>query len=152
MANAYTLVQALKAAGKNLTRQDLVNAIDKEGGKWTGPGLVPYRYGGTQHGGFGGAEMGKIQNGKIVLFGGPLTTSPAAGSADHPVHDGAAGAAVERGAEQLATSSPLRGPAVGMDAGWRALAWSVGSAVLGRELRLGWAGLPRLAAGFRRLR
>ncbi len=38
MANAYTLVQALKAAGKNLTRQDLVSAIDQQGGKWTGPG------------------------------------------------------------------------------------------------------------------
>jgi ABC-type branched-subunit amino acid transport system substrate-binding protein len=84
MANAYTLVQALKAAGKNLTRQDVVNAISKEGGKWTGPGLVPYRYSGTQHGGFGGAEMGKIQNGKIVLFGGPLTPSPAAGTAITP--------------------------------------------------------------------
>jgi hypothetical protein len=80
MANAYTLVQALKAAGKNLTRQDLVNAIAKQGGKWTGPGLVPYRYSGDQHGGFGGTEMGKVQNGKIVLFGGPLTTSPAAGT------------------------------------------------------------------------
>jgi ABC-type branched-subunit amino acid transport system substrate-binding protein len=84
MANAYTLVQALKAAGKSLTRQNLVNAIDKQGSKWTGPGLVPYRYGGSQHGGFGGAEMGKIQNGKIVLFGGPLTTTPAAGSAITP--------------------------------------------------------------------
>jgi branched-chain amino acid transport system substrate-binding protein len=84
MANAYTLVQALKAAGKNLTREDLVNAVDKDGGKWTGPGLVPYRYGGDDHGGFGGAEMGKVQNGKIVLFGGPLTTSPAAGTAITP--------------------------------------------------------------------
>jgi branched-chain amino acid transport system substrate-binding protein len=80
MANAYTLVQALKAAGKNLTRADLVKAVSTQGGKWTGPGLVPYRYSGTQHGGFGGAELGKVQNGKIVLFGGPLTTSPAAGS------------------------------------------------------------------------
>ncbi len=80
MANAYTLVQALKAAGKNLTRQDVVNAINKDGGKWTGPGLVPYRYGGDQHGGFGGAEMGKVVGGKIVLSGGPLTTTPAAGS------------------------------------------------------------------------
>jgi branched-chain amino acid transport system substrate-binding protein len=80
MANAYTLVQALKAAGKNLTRADLVKAIASQGGKWTGPGLVPYRYGGSQHGGFGGAEMGKIQGGKIVLFGGPLTTTPAASS------------------------------------------------------------------------
>jgi ABC-type branched-subunit amino acid transport system substrate-binding protein len=84
MANAYTLVQALKAAGKNLTRQDLVNVVSKEGGKWTGPGLVPYRYKGTQHGGFGGAEMGKVQGGKIVLFGGPLTTSPDASSAITP--------------------------------------------------------------------
>jgi ABC-type branched-subunit amino acid transport system substrate-binding protein len=84
MANAYTLVQALKAAGKDLTRADLVKAVDSQGGKWTGPGLVPYRYGGSQHGGFGGAEMGKVQGGKIVLFGGPLTTSPDASSAITP--------------------------------------------------------------------
>ena len=38
MANAYTLVQALEAAGKNLTRQDLINAVNSNGGKWTGPG------------------------------------------------------------------------------------------------------------------
>jgi ABC-type branched-subunit amino acid transport system substrate-binding protein len=80
MANAYTLVQALKAAGKNLTRADLVKAVSTQGGKWTGPGIVPFRYNGNQHGGFGGAEMGKIENGKIVLFGGPLTTSPDAGT------------------------------------------------------------------------
>ncbi|HXD65838.1 MAG TPA: ABC transporter substrate-binding protein [Solirubrobacteraceae bacterium] len=80
MANAYTLIQALKAAGKNLTRADLVKAVSTQGGKWTGPGIVPFRYNGNQHGGFGGAEMGKIQNGKIVLFGGPLTTSPDAGT------------------------------------------------------------------------
>ena len=84
MANAYTLVQALKAAGKNLTRADLVKAVSSQGGKWTGPGLVPYRYGGSQHGGFGGAEMGKVQGGKIVLFGGPLTTSPDASSPISP--------------------------------------------------------------------
>jgi branched-chain amino acid transport system substrate-binding protein len=80
MANAYTLVQALKAAGKNLTRQALVDAIDKSGAKWTGPGLVPYRYGGAQHGGFGGVEIGQIRHGNVVLFGGPKTTSPDPGS------------------------------------------------------------------------
>ena len=80
MANAYTLVQALKAAGKNLTRQDLVNAVNNDGGKWTGPGLVPFRYTTTEHGGYGGAEMGQVRNGKIVLFGGPLTTQPTAGT------------------------------------------------------------------------
>jgi ABC-type branched-subunit amino acid transport system substrate-binding protein len=80
MANAYTLVQALQAAGKNLTRQDVVNAINQNGAKWTGPGLVPYRYSTTDHGGFSGAEIGQIRKGKIVLFGGPETTTPEAGS------------------------------------------------------------------------
>jgi ABC-type branched-subunit amino acid transport system substrate-binding protein len=80
MANAYTLVQALQAAGKNLTRQDLINAVDNDGAKWTGPGLVPYRYTTTEHGGFDGVEMAQIRGGKIVEFGGPLTTEPTAGS------------------------------------------------------------------------
>ncbi|HWF34037.1 MAG TPA: ABC transporter substrate-binding protein [Solirubrobacteraceae bacterium] len=76
MANAYTLVQALRAAGKNLTRQALVQAVENNGSKWAGPGLVPFRYGKTQHGGYSGVEIGQIRHGKIVLFGGPLTTHP----------------------------------------------------------------------------
>jgi branched-chain amino acid transport system substrate-binding protein len=84
MASAYTLVQALKAAGKNLTRQDIVSAVSNDGGKWSGPGLVPFRYSGTQHGGYAGVEMGQVRNGKIVLFGGPMTTQPTAGSAITP--------------------------------------------------------------------
>ncbi len=76
MANAYTLVQALEAAGKNLTRQGLINAVNASGAKWTGPGLVPFRYSTSQHGGYGGAEIGQVKNGKIVLSGGPLTTDP----------------------------------------------------------------------------
>jgi ABC-type branched-subunit amino acid transport system substrate-binding protein len=84
MANAFTLVQALKAAGKNLTRQDLVNAVNNNGASWTGPGLVPFRYSKSQHGGFAGAEMGQVRNGQIVLFGGPLTTDPTAGSPIKP--------------------------------------------------------------------
>ena len=84
MANAYTLVQALEAAGKDLTRQDLVNAVNTMGAKWTGPGLVPFRFSTTEHGGYGGAEMGQVRNGKIVLFGGPLVTSPTAGASITP--------------------------------------------------------------------
>jgi branched-chain amino acid transport system substrate-binding protein len=80
MANAYTLVQALQAAGKNLTRQGLIDAISTTGASWTGPGLVPFRYSTTDHGGFGGAEIGQVRGGKIVLSGGPLTTTPSAGS------------------------------------------------------------------------
>ena len=80
MASAYTLVQALEAAGKDLTRQDIVNAIDNDGGKWTGPGLVPFRYTTTEHGGYAGVEMGVIRGGVIVLDGKPMTTDPTAGS------------------------------------------------------------------------
>jgi branched-chain amino acid transport system substrate-binding protein len=84
MASAYTLVQALKAAGAHLTRQDVVSAINTNGASWKGPGLVPFRYSTTEHGGFSGAEIGIVKNGKIVLSGGPLTTTPAAGSAITP--------------------------------------------------------------------
>jgi ABC-type branched-subunit amino acid transport system substrate-binding protein len=80
MASAFTLVQALQAAGKNLTRQDLVNAVNQFGSGWKGPGLVPFRYSKTNHGGYGGAEMGQVRGGKIVLFGGPLVTDPTPGS------------------------------------------------------------------------
>jgi ABC-type branched-subunit amino acid transport system substrate-binding protein len=80
MANAYTLVQALQAAGKNLTRQAIIDAINQNGAKWTGPGLVPFRYSTSDHGGYDGAELGQIRHGKIVLFGGPLTTTPETGS------------------------------------------------------------------------
>ena len=84
VANAYTLVQALEAAGKNLTRQGLVHVVDTEGAGWGGPGLVPFRYSTSEHGGYGGAEIGKVVNGKIILSGGPLITSPSAGSAITP--------------------------------------------------------------------
>jgi ABC-type branched-subunit amino acid transport system substrate-binding protein len=80
IANAYTLVQALKAAGKNLTRQDLVKAIETDGASWSGPGLVSFRYSTTQHGGYSGVQMAQVRGGKIVAFGQPLRTDPTASS------------------------------------------------------------------------
>jgi ABC-type branched-subunit amino acid transport system substrate-binding protein len=80
MANAYTLAQSLQLAGKNLTREDLIKAVNESGSKLTGPGLVPFRYSTTVHGGYAGAEMGQIRKGQIVLFGGPLVTEPTSGS------------------------------------------------------------------------
>jgi branched-chain amino acid transport system substrate-binding protein len=84
MATAYTLAQALQVAGKDLTRAKLVEAINTTGSKFRGPGLVPFRYSKTVHGGYGGTEMGQIRGGKIVLFGGPLTTEPDPSSAITP--------------------------------------------------------------------
>jgi branched-chain amino acid transport system substrate-binding protein len=80
MASAYTLVQALRAAGPNLTRQSLIDAINKKGSLWRGPGLVPLRYSATDHSGFTGARMGRIQDGHLVLFGPTFTTTNRAGS------------------------------------------------------------------------
>src|SRR5271155_2709094 len=76
MANAYTLAQALQLAGKNLTREGLIDAVNEKGAQLNGPGLVPFRYSTSDHGGYSGVEMGQVRNGKIVLFGGPLVTEP----------------------------------------------------------------------------
>jgi hypothetical protein len=38
------------------------------------------RFSSSDHGGWGGAQMGQIRGGKLVLFGPPLTTTPAADS------------------------------------------------------------------------
>jgi ABC-type branched-subunit amino acid transport system substrate-binding protein len=84
MANAYTLVQALIAAGKNLTRQGLINAIQNGGSQWSGPGLVPFRFSTTDHGGYGGAEMAQLKGGKIVALSGPQTTDPSPTGAISP--------------------------------------------------------------------
>ncbi len=84
MANAYTLVQALQAAGKNLTRQGLIDAINKSGAGWKGPGLVPYRYSSSEHGGFGGAQVAQVKGGKIVTIGTPQVTDPSASGAITP--------------------------------------------------------------------
>ena len=81
MANAYTLAQALQLAGKNLDQAGARQRGQHIGlASSTGPGLVPFRYSTTVHGGYAGAEMGQVRKGQIVLFGGPLVTEPTAGS------------------------------------------------------------------------
>src|ERR1700683_2950709 len=55
IALAYTFVQALQAAGKNLTRADLLSAIAKDGKKFVTPGFVPLSYSSGVHFGFQGA-------------------------------------------------------------------------------------------------
>ncbi|HEY3751935.1 MAG TPA: ABC transporter substrate-binding protein [Pseudonocardiaceae bacterium] len=77
MAVAYTFAQTLKAAGKNPTRQGLIDALQKGG--LTGPGLVPYRYSTTDHSGFTGVQVGTIKSGVLVPTGTPLTTDDAGG-------------------------------------------------------------------------
>jgi ABC-type branched-subunit amino acid transport system substrate-binding protein len=63
----YTFVQAMLKAGRNPTRQDLVNAIN--GGLPQGVSVAPYAYSATNHDGITGAYMGKIENGALVPTG-----------------------------------------------------------------------------------
>lgn len=78
MASAYTLAQALELAGKELTREKLIDAVNEKGAQLSGPGLVPFRYSTSEHGGYGGVEIGQVRAGKLALFGGPLVTSASA--------------------------------------------------------------------------
>ncbi len=78
MAAAYTFVAALKAAGKNLTRQGIVNAVTTA--NLAGPPLVPYAYSSSSHAGLTGVQIGTIQNGAIRLTGTPLVTDDGSGA------------------------------------------------------------------------
>jgi len=78
MAYAYTFLQTLEAAGKNPTRQKMIDALEKGG--MTGPGLVPYRYSSSSHAGFTGVEVGTIKSGVFVPSGSPMTTDDGTGA------------------------------------------------------------------------
>jgi ABC-type branched-subunit amino acid transport system substrate-binding protein len=84
MAEAYTFVQALKAAGQNPTRASIVKAV--ENGHWTdGPGLTPYAYSGSNHNGFTGVEMVTIgADGKLTSLGPSQITDDTASGAITP--------------------------------------------------------------------
>jgi hypothetical protein len=67
MGVAYTFVQAMFKAGRNPTRQDLINAIN--GGLPQGVAVAPWAYSATSHDGATGAYIGVIKNGVIVQTG-----------------------------------------------------------------------------------
>jgi ABC-type branched-subunit amino acid transport system substrate-binding protein len=62
IALAYTFVQALQAAGKNLTRSGLIGAIAKDGKNFVTPGFVPLSYSSSVHFGFEGEEVIKLSS------------------------------------------------------------------------------------------
>ncbi|HEY2549099.1 MAG TPA: ABC transporter substrate-binding protein [Streptosporangiaceae bacterium] len=72
LAVGYTFVQAMFKAGRNPTRQDLLNAINA--GLPQGPSVAPFAYSSSDHNGITGAFMGVIKNGAIVPKGPVLTT------------------------------------------------------------------------------
>jgi ABC-type branched-subunit amino acid transport system substrate-binding protein len=67
LAAGYTFVQAMLKAGRNPTRQDLINAIN--GGLPQGPSVAPYAYSSSNHNGITGAYMAVIKKGALVPTG-----------------------------------------------------------------------------------
>ncbi|CAN5350091.1 ABC transporter substrate-binding protein [soil metagenome] len=61
MSEAYTFVQALVAAGDDLTREGLISAIEEQGGDFAGPNLAPYRYSADSHLGISGMRISEIK-------------------------------------------------------------------------------------------
>ncbi len=63
MAQAYTFVQALQAAGKDLTRERIVEVLQQSGKTFSGPGLAPFRYTGENHLGISGMSVVELKGG-----------------------------------------------------------------------------------------
>jgi ABC-type branched-subunit amino acid transport system substrate-binding protein len=73
-AVAYTFVQALKAAGQNPTRADIVHAV--ESSHFTdGPGLAPFAFSASNHLGYTGMQIAAIGAGNVQKAIGPVSTT-----------------------------------------------------------------------------
>ncbi|MDP9795599.1 ABC-type branched-subunit amino acid transport system substrate-binding protein [Catenuloplanes nepalensis] len=68
MSVGYLFVQVLQAAGKDLTRESVIEAVEKGG--FTGPGLGPLRFSGDDHSGYGGLRMTRVTD-KVQAYFGP---------------------------------------------------------------------------------
>jgi branched-chain amino acid transport system substrate-binding protein len=74
MSNAFLAVQAIKAAGKNLTRKGLINAIETKGSTFANPFLTPLGYSTTSHVGATGYWFGTYgPTGALTADGGKYT-------------------------------------------------------------------------------
>jgi len=63
MAEAYTFVQALQAAGPNPTREGIVEAVERAGAGFDGPWAAPFRYSSDRHAGISGVQVARITGG-----------------------------------------------------------------------------------------
>lgn len=63
MAQAYTFVQALQAAGPDPTREGIVAAVQEQGADFTGPWAAPFRYSADRHAGMSGVQVTQITGG-----------------------------------------------------------------------------------------
>jgi ABC-type branched-subunit amino acid transport system substrate-binding protein len=73
MNSAMLTVQALRAAGKNLTRTGLMKAIESKGSTFASAGLAPLNYSATSRVGYNGYWFGQLNaKGELKPFGGKV--------------------------------------------------------------------------------
>ncbi|WTY54140.1 ABC transporter substrate-binding protein [Micromonospora sp. NBC_01412] len=84
MAVGYLFVQVLLAAGRDLTRESVTEAVRKGG--YRGPGLAPLRFSATDHSGYGGQRLTRVTGGAQSYFGPAYETD----EGDGPVREYAA--------------------------------------------------------------
>lgn len=61
MSMAYLFVSSLEASGKDLTRERIVDVIEKDAQNWAGPHLAPLRFSEDSHLGISGVRVAKIK-------------------------------------------------------------------------------------------
>lgn len=89
MSQAYAMVQSLMAAGPDLTRDGLVEAVEEQGGEFGGPPLAPYRYSADSHLGISGMRIVEIQGNSLEELTPVLVTD----IGDAPIEEDSSGAA-----------------------------------------------------------
>jgi ABC-type branched-subunit amino acid transport system substrate-binding protein len=74
MSNAFLAVQAIKAAGRNITRKGLIQTIETKGSTFASPFLTPLGYSSTSHVGATGYWIGTYgPTGALTADGGKYT-------------------------------------------------------------------------------
>ena len=74
MNSAMLTVQALRAAGKNLTRTGVMKAIETKGASFASAGLAPLNYSATSRVGYNGYWFGQLNaKGELKPFGGKVS-------------------------------------------------------------------------------
>lgn len=83
---AYLMAQAIKAAGPNLTRKGLINAVQTQGAKFRSAAVVPFVVSASSHQGLSGywmgqydaaGQLGRLTSGVYVATSAPTGTAKA---------------------------------------------------------------------------
>lgn len=103
MMQAYTLVQALQAAGQNPTRDGVVSAIEQAGADFQGPWFAPFRYSAKSHAGMSGVRVVQVAGAATK----PLTPVLVTDNGNAPIKEGGKGSTAQPPANGIPDVQPV---------------------------------------------